>query len=84
MDLKNDRERVKVQYFEEEKNHASNKIDTNMEQLNVLSYFDFFLVGGGLVFFSFRNAIDNNWYICKEIDWWFFSPKNAYYFCLYV
>lgn len=47
MDLKNDRERVKVQYFEEEKNHASNKIDTNMEQLNVLSYFDFFLVGGG-------------------------------------
>lgn len=74
MDLKNDRERVKVQYFEEEKNHATNKIDTIMEQLNVLSYFDFFLVGGGGVVwvFFFRNAIDNNWYICKEIDWWFF------------
>lgn len=56
---RNDRERVKVQYFEKKK-RATNKTDTIMEQVHVLSYFDFFWVGE--VFFFYRYAINNKIY----------------------
>lgn len=61
---RNDRERVKVQYFEEKK-HATNKI---MEQVHVLSYFDFFW-GVGEVFFIFIDMpLIIRYIFFKEID----------------
>lgn len=62
---RNDRERVKVQYFEEKKT-CYKQI---MEQVHVLSYFDFWGVGGGGGFFIFIDMpLIIRYIFFKEID----------------
>lgn len=40
---------LKCNILKKKKNYVLNKIDINMEQLNVLFYFDFFFVVSGIV-----------------------------------
>lgn len=76
VDLKNDRERVKVQYFEEEKKtprYEQNRYHYGTVKCPIL--FWLFLVGGGALFFFSEMPYIITDYIRKEIDWRFFLLK---------